>query len=150
MLYYTCGVKKMKYCELNAGDWFTDTANRYRIKTNFNGKNYALSMENTRLFGMPVAMSDNAEVNFVSSHTVDLPNPYEKNIYVISDAPRLTPLYPSATNDVIVLRYFNSVLHYVVVSSIWDNNELGIWRPVENLNDFVYSTPTFEYQVYEE
>ena len=92
---------------------------------------------------------ENIEVDFVSSHRVDLPNHRKRTLCVVRDAPLLEPLYQSDTNNVIVLRYFNNTLYYVVVSSIW-GDELGIWRPVERPNDFVHLTSTFEYQVCEE
>lgn len=150
MLYYTREVKKMKYCELNIGDWFTDITGNYWIKTKFYGKNYNLDMGNTRFFGaLGIIMPENTEVNFVSSHRVDLPNPRKRTLCTVRYAPILEPLYQSDTNNVIVLRFFNDTLYYVVVSSIL-GDELGIWRPVERLNDFVRLTSTFEYQVCEE
>ena len=139
----------MKYCELNIGDWFTDIPGNYWIKTNFYGKNYNLDMGNTRMFGALGIMRENIEVDFVSSHNVDLPNHRERTLCVVRDAPILEPLYQSDTNNVIVLRYFNNTLYYVVVSSVL-GNELGIWRPVERPNDFVHLTSTFKYQVCEE
>lgn len=139
----------MKYWELNIGDWFTDSTGGYWIKTNFNGKNYTLDMGNTHLFGALGVMPENTEVNFVSSHNVNLLNHQERTLCTVRYAPIFEPLYQSDTNNVIVLRYFNDALHYVVVSSIW-GNELGIWRPVERPNDFVHLTSTFEYQVCEE
>ena len=140
----------MKYCELNIGDWFTDIPGNYWIKTNFYGKNYNLDMGNTRLFGaLGIIISENTEVDFVSSHRIDLPNHRERTLCTVRDAPLLEPLYQSDTNNVIVLRYFNNTLYYVVVSSVL-GNELGIWRPVERPNDFVHLTSTFEYQVCEE
>ena len=140
----------MKYCELNIGDWFTDIPGNYWIKTNFYGKNYNLDMGNTRCFGaLGIIRSENTEVDFVSSHRVDLPNHRKRTLCVVRYAPILEPLYQSDTNNVIVLRYFNNTLYYVVVSSVL-GNELGIWRPVERPNDFVHLTSTFEYQVCEE
>lgn len=139
----------MKYKDLNIGDWFTDITGGYWIKTNFDGKNYNLSMGNTRCFGALGTTPENTEVNFVSSHNVDLPDHRKRTLCVVRYAPILEPLYQSDTNNVIVLRYFNNTLHYVVVSSIW-GDELGIWRPVERPNDFVHLTSTFEYQVCEE
>lgn len=139
----------MKYKDLNIGDWFTDITGGYWIKTNFNGKNYTLDMGNTHLFGALGVMPENTEVNFVSSHNVNLLNPRERTLCTVRYSPIFEPLYQSDTNNVIVLRYFNDALHYVVVSSIC-GDELGIWRPVERPNDFVYLTSTFEYQVCEE
>lgn len=138
----------MKYWELNIGDWFTDITGGYCIKTNFNGKNYTLDMGDIR-FGALGAMPENTEVDFVSSHRVDLPNHRERTLCTVRYAPTFEPLYQSDTNNVIVLRYLNDALHYVVVSSIY-GDELGIWRPVERPNDFVHLTSTFEYQVCEE
>lgn len=138
----------MKVKELNAGDWFTDNTH-YWIRTEFNGEYYTLNMDNTRIFGSLGTIPENTEVDFVSSHRVDLPDHYERTLCTVRYAPILQPLYQPDTNDVIVLRYFNNALHYVVVSSIW-GNELGIWHPVERPNDFVHLTSTFEYQVCEE
>lgn len=138
----------MKYCELNVGDWFTDTANRYWIKTNFNGKYYTLNMDNNHLFGSLGTIPENTEVNFVSFHNVVLPRHRERRLCPIQYAPVLEPLYDTKTNDVMVLRYFNDELHYAIVSTIWEN-EIGVWRPVERPNDFVRITSTFEYQICE-
>lgn len=138
----------MKYCELNIGDWFTDVDNKYWIKTNFDGKDYTLNMDNTRLFGALAEMQENTEVNFVSSHNVVLPRHRERRLCPIQYAPILEPLYDTKTNDVMVLRYFNDELHYAIVSTIGEN-EIGVWRPVERPNDFVRITSTFEYQICE-
>lgn len=138
----------MKYWELNIGDWFTDITGRYWIKTNFNGKNYILNMENSRMFGSLGTIPENTEVNFVSSHNVVLPRHRERRLCPIQYAPVLEPLYDTKTNDVMVLRYFNDELHYAIVSTIWEN-EIGVWRPVERPNDFVRITSTFEYQICE-
>ena len=138
----------MKVKELNAGDWFTDNTH-YWIRTEFNGEYYTLNMDNTCMFGSLGTIPENTEVNFVSSHEVVLPQNREKRLCTLRYAPVFEPLYDVNTNDVMVLRYLNDALHYVIISTIWEY-EIGIWRPVEKPNDFVRLTSTFEYQVYEE
>mgnify|MGYP006966726878 CR=1 FL=1 len=137
----------MKISELRTGDWF-NYDNHYWIRTELNGVKYNLNMDDDFHFGTLDDIPEDAEVNYISSHEVNLSTERNRSINAVRYAPILEPLFDVKTYDVWVLRYFNEKLHYTIVSTIWEH-ELGIWKPVEKPNDFVETTSMFRYMIVE-